>query len=152
MDPRAPAGVSDASGVRQRARGIDPPPEAGKLAFVLSTFGPLPESPRAQYDGAAPAANVPGTCEGWLPGPRKVWQLLWAFGRGLGVSIPHQRRGNWPLFRQLLILWVYRPGHKRRGGGCFKPTWYVCGGSPGPRKVRQMLQAFSGGNVPSIPH
>jgi hypothetical protein len=48
-----------------------------------------------------------------------------AFDRGRWVSIPHQRRGSWPLFRQLLTLCVHRPGHKRRGGGCFKPTWYV---------------------------
>jgi hypothetical protein len=95
------------------------------LAHVLSAFGPLWASPRAQYDGAASAANVPGTCVGWSPGPRKVWQMPRAFGRGHGVSIPHQRRGNWPLFRQLVALCVYRPGHKRRGGVCFKPAWYV---------------------------
>jgi hypothetical protein len=48
-----------------------------------------------------------------------------AFSGGYDVSIPHQRRDNLPLFRQLLTLCVYRPGHNRRGGGCFKPTWYV---------------------------
>jgi hypothetical protein len=28
--------------------------------------------------------------------------MPWAFGGGHGVSIPHQRRGIFPLFRQLL--------------------------------------------------
>ncbi len=48
-----------------------------------------------------------------------------AFVTGHGMSIPHQRRGSWPLFRQFLTLCVYCPGHNRRGGGCLKPTWYV---------------------------
>ena len=26
--------------------------------------------------------------------------MPWVFGEGHGMSIPHQRRGDWPLFRQ----------------------------------------------------
>jgi hypothetical protein len=132
--------------------GYRPPTRGGVVGFCFVNFWPSSGLAHGTIRRGGACCKRTGTCEGWPPGPRKVWQMLWAFGRGHGVSIPHQRRGNWPLFRQLLILWVYRPGHKRRGGGCFKPTWYVCGWSPGPRKVRQMLQAFSGGNVPSIPH
>ncbi len=36
------------------------------------------------------------------------------FGKGHGASIQHKRRGNWPLFGQLLTLYVHRPGHNTR--------------------------------------
>ena len=37
-----------------------------------------------------------------------------------------------------MTLCVHRPGHKRRGGGCIKPTWYVY------RAVRRAPEGVSG--------
>jgi hypothetical protein len=68
------------------------------------------------------ASKRPGMREGWSPGPRQVCPVHRAFGRGLEVSILHERRGDWPIFRQFLTLCVYRQGHKRRSGGSFKRT------------------------------
>jgi hypothetical protein len=48
--------------------------------------------------------------------------MPWAFGGGYSFSILLQRRLSLPLFRRLLNLCVYLPGHNRRGGGCFEPT------------------------------
>ncbi len=68
--------------------------------------------------------------------------MPWAFGGGYDVSIPHQRRGNWPLFRQLSTLCVYRPNRH----GTYE-LW-----PPGPGLVSQMPRAFGGGHGVSIPH
>ena len=95
--------------------GYRPPTRGGVVGFCFVNFWPSSGIAQGTIRRGGACCKRTGTCEGWPPGPRKVWQMLWAFGRGHGVSIPHQRRGNWPLFRQLLILWVYRPGHKRRG-------------------------------------
>ena len=105
-------------------------------------------------DGVAAASNRPGTCTRWSPGPGQGWQVLRAFGGGYGASIPHQRRGKWPYFGQLLTLYVNRLGRKRRGVGGFKtnrPGTYA-GWSPGPRQGWLVLRAFRGGYGASIPH
>ncbi len=76
-------------------------------------------------NGAEAALIRPATREGWSPGPRHVCQMLQASSGRHGPSILLQWRGNCPLFGQLLTLYVHPRRHKRRGGGCFKPTLYV---------------------------
>ena len=51
--------------------------------------------------------------------------MLLTFGVECGASIQHHLWGNWPLFGYFLTFSVHRLGHTRRGGGCFKQTWYV---------------------------
>jgi hypothetical protein len=106
-------------------------------------------------DGAAAASNRHGTYELWSPGPVLVSQMLWVFGGGHGVSIPHERRGSCILFCQLWPSLGITKGTVRRGGICCIRTWYVrmCAGwSSGPRNVWQMPRAFDIGHGVSIPH
>jgi hypothetical protein len=77
-------------------------------------------------DGAAAASNRNGTYELWSPGPGLVSQMLRAFGGGLGVSIPHERRGSWFLFCQLWPSLGIAKGIIRRGCVCCERTWHVC--------------------------
>ena len=59
---------------------------------------------------------------------------------GHTASIPRKRRGKWSLFCQLVALCVHRPGHIRRGGGCFKSTEiYVKGGPQGPGRCARCI-------------
>ena len=96
------------------------------------------------YDVAAAASNRHGIYEGWSPGPRAVCPMHRAFGRGHGVSIQLQRRDDWPLFREVLTPCMYRQGHKRRSGGCFKRIWYVCRAiSRAPKGVKDASDLWS---------
>ena len=48
-----------------------------------------------------------------------------AFGGGHEASIHHQRRGNLHFWGHFWPSTCIAKGTTRRGGGCFKPTWYV---------------------------
>ncbi len=59
-----------------------------------------------------------------LQGPGRFGRWPGPSVEGTGCRSPTRDGVIGPHF-VFLTLWVYRPGHKRRGGGCFKPTWYV---------------------------
>jgi hypothetical protein len=92
--PRSPDGVSDASGPQLGHAALIPHKRRGKWSSVCIA--------QDTYDGAAAASNRPGMYEGWSPGPRAVCPMHRTFGRGLRLSIQHQRRDDWPLFREVL--------------------------------------------------
>jgi hypothetical protein len=70
----------------------------GVVGSYFVDFGPLWALPRAQYDGTASAANVPGTCTRWSPGPRMVWQMPWPSVEGTGCSSPTRGGVTGPCF------------------------------------------------------
>ena len=97
-------------------------------------------------DGAAAASNRPGTYEGLLPGPRKVWQMLRALGGGTR-SRSSTKGGVFGPFCAILdpLCALPRAQYDRVAAASNRPgtcqRW-----SPGPRQVCPMLRAFSGGH------
>jgi hypothetical protein len=115
------------------------------LVLISSTCGPLCASHRAHYDGTAATSNRRGMCAGWLPGPRKEWQMLRAFCRMYEASIKYQR---WVIFPCLTTFWrsvCPNQGTVRWGGGGFKPTWYVCRVAPRAPAAVAVLRALGWG-------
>ena len=78
--------------------------------------------------------------------------MPWAFGRGYSVSIPHQRRGSWPLFRQLLTSVCIAQGTTDGAAAASNRHGMYELWSPGPGLVSQMPRSFGDGHRASIPH